>query len=148
MSFTVYYTTARPVTADERATIEAATARLSGGFAWLLCEPPAFWVSDDGRLQGGSKPNFHPHPEDVAAAAAMCGPRGSVETLLEVLCQVSKECGIDWELSHDRSGGPTGRVAGGVADPAAVAMVDEVAAMADAVAGLDPDEFDPANAAD
>ena len=132
----VRYASTRALTAAEFAAVTAAAARYSGGFGWLLCEPPRF-ATADGRAEGSSAPRFHPAAEDLAAAAAVCGPHGTVETLLEVLSQVSRECGVDWELTHDAAAGRIGFVTAGVPDPAAVALIDGVADLADASAAAD-----------
>jgi hypothetical protein len=70
----------------------------------------------DGRLFGGSKPNFQPHPDDAAAAAREGLPDGNLRDLLEVLCQLSRDHAVDWEFSHDYDPGPIGFIRGGVCE--------------------------------
>jgi hypothetical protein len=67
-------------------------------------------------LFGGSKPNFQPHPDDVASAAEEGLPDGTVLDLIDVLCQLSREHGVDWQFSHDYDLGPIGFIRGGVCD--------------------------------
>jgi hypothetical protein len=139
MGFTVYYRSTLPVGPDERAAIKRTTRELCRGRTWLGCEPVHFWETEDGHLEGGSKPNFQPHPDDVAAAAREGLPDGTIRDTLDVLCRLSSDAGIDWEISHDYSDGPVGFVRGGVCDDDVLAQVEAFADLGDYLA----DELEP-----
>ncbi len=36
--------------------------------------------------------------------------------LLEILCELSRQFGVDWEISHNYSDGPLGYIRGGAID--------------------------------
>lgn len=116
MGFSIYYRSTRPVDATEADAIRSSASVLNRGRTWLSCEPVHFFAeTEDAHLWGGSKPNFMPHPDDAAAAAKEPLPDGTVSDLLAILCQISRENGIDWELSHDHAPN-LGRIRGGICD--------------------------------
>jgi hypothetical protein len=110
MGFEIHYRSTRPITRTEAAAIERATKKLVRGRTWLSCEPVILAHEEDGHLGGGSKPNFEPHPDDAAAAAEEGLPDGTTQDLLDILCELSREYRIDWEISHDYSGGQVGHI--------------------------------------
>ena len=115
MGFLISYQLTEPVTAVIEAAMLDATKSLRAGRAWLSCEPP-FLRNYAGVLSGSSKPNFMRHPEDVASAESEGLPDGTLNDLLEILCQVSKQFNVDWEISHDYSDGPLGYIHDGDID--------------------------------
>ncbi|MBN1911152.1 MAG: hypothetical protein JW818_15505 [Pirellulales bacterium] len=116
MSFTIYYQSTKPVPADLHEAIDHDVERLCHGRSWLSCEPIGFSEYHP-YLSGGVKPNFTPHPEDIAAAKAESLPDGTLLDAIDILVELSKTYGIDWEFSHDYDPGPIGHIRGGVADP-------------------------------
>jgi hypothetical protein len=94
----------------------------------------------DGHLFGGSKPNFLPDPDDAAAAADMQSPDGTTLPdgttcdLVDILCKLSRDHGVDWELSHDESPGPIGFIRNGVAEER---LLQQMEAFADLPSILD-----------
>jgi len=97
----------------------------------LSCEPVHFFEgesSDSGRLFGGSKMNFLPHPDDIKAAASEGYPDGDARDLFDVLCLLSREYGIDWEIGHDHVPGPVGYIRDGVCD---AGLIDRAQALVD-----------------
>jgi hypothetical protein len=136
MGLTVNYRSIRPVNKDEADAIRQAASAAGEGRTWLSCEPAHFFRSDpDGYLSGASKPNFLPHPDDVAAAAASCLPDGTVRDLLDVLCRLSREHGVDRALSHDHAP-EIGHIRGGVCDEDALAQIEAIAGMCDILGEL------------
>jgi hypothetical protein len=117
MGFTIYYRSTRRLSRARAKAICKAADALNAGRTWLSCEPVGFFDQKDGRLLGGSKPNFQPDPGDVAAAAAEAIPDGTVRDLIEILCKLSGDFGVDWEFSHDHDPGPIGFIRGGVCEP-------------------------------
>jgi hypothetical protein len=141
MGFTVYYRSTRPVSPAEARAIGRAADELCRGRTWLSCEPVGFSPDrDDGRLLGGSKPNFQPHPDDAAAAAREGLPDGTARDLLDILCRLSRDHGVDWEVSHDHSGGPVGYIRAGVCDAAVASQVEAFADLGDILGDLGLDE--------
>lgn len=147
MGFSIYYRSTRPVSADVAAAVQKAADRASAGRTWLSCEPVQFFAGepeDGGRLLGASKPNFSPHPDDAASAASEGLPDGSVRELFDVLCRLSREYRIDWEIRHDHVPGPVGYIRGGVCDPSLRGLPEALADLAGLIDELEhgepPDE--------
>jgi hypothetical protein len=112
----------------------------------LSCEPVHFFTGgDDGHLLGGSKPNFQPHPDDVASAAREGLPDGSARDMLDVLSRLSRDHGVDWEIRHDHSDGPIGYIRSGTCDDNVLSQVEAFADLADILAdeldGLTDEDF-------
>lgn len=141
MGFTINYRSTRPVSPAEAAAINRTTDEACQGHTWLSCEPIHFHVDDEGFLDGSSKPNFHPHPDDVASAARWGLPDGTARDLLDVLCRLSRDHGIDWEIRHDYSDGPIGFIREGVCDADVQMQVEAFADLAEELGSLSDDEF-------
>src|SRR5690242_4019442 len=125
MGFSIYYRSTRRVTAGQADAVRQAAWALDAVHSWLSCEPVCFFKDlQEGRLLGASKPNFLPHPDDAASAARSGKPDGTVLTLIDILCQLSREHGVDFEVGHDESSGPIGRVRAGVCDPDVLAQLE------------------------
>lgn len=136
MGFTIYYRSTRPVTADQSTSIRHAADTLNVGRTWLSSEPVCFHPDQkDGRLLGRSKPNFDPHPDDVAAARREALPDGTVRDMIDILCRLSREYGVDWEFSHDYDPGPVGFIRNGVCDRRLLELADSFADLGDILAG-------------
>jgi hypothetical protein len=131
MGFSVCYRSISPVGLAQVEAIEQAADNLCRGRTWLGCEPVNFFPQDDGYLFGCSKPNFQPHPDDAASAARSGLPNGTTRDLLDVLCQLSSDHGIDWEISHDYSSGPVGYIRGGVCDAEVLTQIEAFADLGD-----------------
>ena len=147
MGFTIYYRSTEPIESDRANAIRSAARDFNKGRTWLSCEPMSFFADDGGHLLGGSKPNFQPHPDDVASAASEGLPDGTVHDLLDALCQLSQEHNVDWEFSHDADPGPIGFIHNGVADDGLIGQLNALAGLCDALAEImhefdrDPDGF-------
>ena|SRR2546422_1760043 len=128
MGFSINYRSTRPISSAEAESIARAAASANEGRTWLSCEPVHFILGDDGHLLGFSKPNFQPHPDDAASAAREGLPDGTARDMLDVLCRLSRDHGVDWEISHDHSDGPIGFIRRGVCDQP---VLDQVEAFAD-----------------
>ena len=140
MGFSIYYRSTQPVSPEEAAAIRRAADQASEGRTWLSCEPVHFFVEepeDDGRLFGGSKPNFSPHSDDVASAASEGLPDGEVRDLFAVLCRLSRDHGIDWEISHDHEPGPVGYIRDGVCDARLRGLSEALADLAGIIAEVE-----------
>jgi hypothetical protein len=136
MAFSVYYRSMRPVSPAKVDAVEQAADNLCRGRTWLGCEPVGFFRQDHGHLFGGSKPNFQQHLDDVALAARERLPNGTTRDMLDVLCQLSRDHGIDWEISHDHSDGPVGYIRGGVCDAEVLAQIEAFADLGDILGDL------------
>ncbi len=125
MGFTVYYRSTRPVSAAESDVIDEAAGRLCDdrdSFGW---EEVSFDLEcADAYLWGGSKPHPGRHPDDAASAAGEGLAQRRTRDLLDVLCQLSRDHRVDWEISHDFSDGPVGSIRSGVADVEVVAEIE------------------------
>lgn len=142
MGFSIYYRSTRPVTKAEAAALQTAAAQASENRTWLSCEPAHFYPQapeDEGRLAGGSKLNFTPHPDDAASALLLGLPDGNVLDLLQVLCRLSQEHRIDWEFHHDHMSESVGSIRDGVCDPE---LTEAAAVLADVAGALSDFEFE------
>lgn len=88
MGFSVAFELTESVPVEKEAAIVKALESLRHGRTWLSCEPP-FLRNYDGVLSGFSKPNFMPHRDNVASAEAEGLPDGTLNDLLDILCQLS-----------------------------------------------------------
>ena len=79
--------------------------------------------------------------EDVASAASAGLPDGSARDMLDVLCRLSREYGIDWEISHDDSDGPVGFIRAGECDGDVAGRIETLAELAEALGELTDEEF-------
>jgi hypothetical protein len=127
LGFAVSYRSTKPVEPAKYARIQAAIKHAIRGRTWLSSEPACVSRQKDGHLCGASKPNFQPHPDDVAAARTENLPDGTISDVVRILCDVSRTEGVDWELSHDESGGPIGLIRNGIADPDVLAQIESFA---------------------
>lgn len=128
MGFTIYYRSTEPMDRQRASVIRLAADNLNEGRTWLSCEPLNFFNDDDdGRLSGGSKPAFQPHYDDVASAVAEGLPDGTVRDLVDALCTLSQQHGVDWELGHDGDPAPIGFIRRGVADDGLLKQIDALA---------------------
>jgi hypothetical protein len=117
MGFAFYYRSEQPVPEAKAKAVTHAAHDLCRGRSWLMCEPVCFVPGgQDGHLLGASKPNFGPHPDDATEAAISGLPDGTTSDLLDILCRLSREYGVDWEVGHDHSNGPIGYIRAGVCD--------------------------------
>jgi hypothetical protein len=141
MGFTIYYRSTRPVTQTEAEAIQQTAHSACARGTWLGCEPVWFFGRfDGGYLLGGSKPNFTPDPDDAAAAARSGLPNGTTMDMLAVLCQLSRDHGIDWELSHDNDPLPIGLIRNGACDDRARAEIKAYADYSDSLGGWETED--------
>ena len=137
MGFTIYYRSTNPVTEHTRRQVDEATDRLCAGHSWMSCEPVWFFHSADGDqyLEGGSKPNFSLDTDDIDDAEAAGFRDGTIEDVVQVLCELSRTFGIDWVFSHDHDPGPIGFVRDGRPDAELYHQIEMIAALAEAMVG-------------
>jgi hypothetical protein len=91
-----------------------------------------------GHLFGGSKPSLQrPAPENAASAARQGLPDGTVRDLVEVLCALSRDHGVDWEFSHDYDAGPIGFIRRGVCDHRLRSQIEAFADVGAMLSGTD-----------
>jgi hypothetical protein len=112
--------------------------------SWIQCTGPSF-ENEDGYLCGSSRLTPDRDPRDVATARHLSSgaPDGSVLDLLDVLCKLSRQHDIEWEISHDHSDGVLGRIQCGVADEIVRSTFEGLAAMCEGMGDhLSLDDFD------
>lgn len=135
MGLTVYYRSRQKVTPAESETIRRAARVANEGRTWLGCEPVEFFPDHDGHMIGGSKPNFMPHPDDVASTVRAGLPDGTTRDMLNVLCRLSRDHGIDWALSHDHDP-DIGEIRSGVSDESVLAQIEAFTELGDILGEL------------
>ncbi|MGL6073943.1 MAG: hypothetical protein ACRC8S_07265 [Fimbriiglobus sp.] len=134
MGFTVQYRSTEPIDEVLSEAIQRTASDATKGRTWLGCEPVLLSIDDDGHLLGFSKPNFDPHPNDRAAAKLESLPDGTLLDAVDILCQLSREHGVDWEISHDNSfGRPAGYIRDGICDPKLYDELDAYSGMSEAI---------------
>jgi len=141
MSFSIRYALTGPVASETESEIIDAASSLGSGRTWLSCEPPGL-RNFDGILSGHSKPNFMPHPDDVASAQTEGLPDGNLNDLLEVLCQISRQFNVDFEISHEYSDGPVGFIRGGVCDEEVREQCEAFSELADDLLNMEGFDFE------
>jgi hypothetical protein len=125
MGFTIQYESTRPVDEPLARQIEARCEALCEGRIWVSCEP-VFLSADHlrgGHICGGSKPNLHPQPDDIQTVQESGLPDGTFGDLIEVLCTLSSEFKIDWNLGHDFDS-EVGSIQNGTPDRELVTLVE------------------------
>lgn len=135
MGFTVYYQSTESVDPSIKVALGKSLERHIMKRSWISCEPPGFFGGDDvnGILSGGSKPNFMPQPDDYLDPDNR-QPDGTVQDVVDILCDLSSEFGIDWQFSHDHEQGPVGFVRNGVADEDLLHEIKGIAGIGSVVA--------------
>jgi hypothetical protein len=140
MGFSIYYTSTRTLAADEADAVRSAAARANAGRSWLSSEPVNFFPgSQDGKLVGGSKPNFAPHPDEARAAGESGLPDGGPSDIVNILAELSAAHSVDWNLSHDF--GELGTIRSGSVESGLLAQIEAFAGIGDALGELDGGEF-------
>jgi hypothetical protein len=71
----------------------------------------------------------------VASAVRTGLPDGTARDMLDLLCQISRDHGIDWEISHDYSEGPIGTIRAGECDGDVLAQVEAFTDLGDILSG-------------
>ncbi|MFK8114597.1 MAG: hypothetical protein AB8B91_20515 [Rubripirellula sp.] len=116
--------------------------RLSEGYSWLSCEPVTLTQLSGGFLGGASKPNFFPVEVDIDCSSKDGVPDGTVLTLAEVLCTLSREHGVDWEIGHDFESEPIGRISHGKVGEELVEQLEALGSVGDLLENIFDDEED------
>ena len=137
MGVSIWYVSTRPIDPERAEAVVSAARAASAGRTWLSCEPVSLRIDEDGRLEGFSKPNFHPHPDDVASAASKGLPDGTARDMLDILCRLSRDHGVDWEICHDHSDGPVGSINAGECDDVVFERVEVFADLAEILGDID-----------
>jgi hypothetical protein len=130
----VTYRSTRRVNRDKAVAVDQAATVLTHGRTWLSCEPVGFRRDPDGHLSGSSKPAFQVDPSDAASAAEEGLPDGTTRDVLDILCQLSREHDIDWEIGDDYRR-PIGYIRKGVADAKVAEMMEVLAGLRDIFEG-------------
>lgn len=121
MGFSIHFNSTRRIAPRKAESVRRSAEKLCRGRTSLGCEPVTFHAgSTDGHLSGSSKPNLLPADDDCDL------PNGNALDLLDILCQLSREHRIDWEIGHDYSNGAIGYIRKGVCDEAVFAEVQDL----------------------
>ncbi len=131
MGFSIRYCSTETMHPAQAYAIKQHCEQLIGGFLWHSCEPVVLQQQSDGYLTGHSKPNFYPAELDTDTARLDGIPDGTVLTLAEVLCVLSRDHGVDWEIGHDYEPEPIGRISDGVANEDLMEQLATVGSMGD-----------------
>ncbi len=131
MGFSIHYRSTEMMHPARAYDIKQHANELIGGYAWHSCEPVELDQRSDGFLSGRSKPNFFPAECANHPAGADGLPDGTVLTLAEVLCALSREHRVDWDIGHDYEPEPIGRICDGIADDGLIEQLETVGSIGD-----------------
>jgi hypothetical protein len=122
----------RAVTAAEAEAIDEAANLLCDDEA-VGCEPIYFFeclqaVLEElpyppGHLSGSSKISFSAPGAEARIV--------TIHDLINILCQISRDHQVDWEVGHDGHEGPAGYIRSGLADDKLVTEIDRLSAEID-----------------
>jgi hypothetical protein len=140
MGFTVYYQSTESVDKQTRKAIAESLDQLCEGRSWISCEPPGFFggAEKEGHLLGGSKPNFMPAPADFTNPEDKHLPDGTIQDVVDILCQLSNWFDVDWQFNHDHDEGAIGYIRSGAPD---LQLKNEIAGIA-SIGGVVADALD------
>jgi hypothetical protein len=131
MAFSIHYRSSETMHPARAYEIKQHAERLVEGFVWFSCQPVLLQQTTDGYLGGHSKPNFFPAESDPGAPHADGLPDGTIVTLAELLCVLSREHGVNWDVGHDYEPEPIGRICDGIADPELIEQLETFGSMGD-----------------
>lgn len=116
MGFAIHYRSTESMHPAQAFEIKQHAERLIERYLWASCEPVLLHQQTDGHLVGQSKPTFF--PAEINGGSHRCNglSDGTVMTVAEVLCELSREFGIHWEIGHDYEPQPIGVIGDGVVD--------------------------------
>jgi hypothetical protein len=141
MGFAVSYRSSRPVSTEDGRTIVRAALVANQGRSWLSCEPVFLSIEPSGHISGSSKPNFLPDPRDAASAVTQVLPDGTLRDVVGILCKLSVDHDVEWEISHDYETGVIGFIRGGMADEQMLEEIEALADLGDVLSDLGDDQI-------
>src|SRR5215475_11320142 len=99
MGLTISYVSTDVVAPNQADAIRSAAEQANRGRSWLSSEPVSFYAGlPEGKLMGGSKPNFAPQVDDRRSAESSALPDGGPRDVVEILSQLSRKYAVDWQL--------------------------------------------------
>jgi hypothetical protein len=131
MGFAIHYRSTESMHPAQAFEIKQLAERLIGRYLWASCEPVLLDQQTDGRLAGQSKPVFFPAEIDGPTHGLDGLSDGTVMTLAEVLCELSREFGVEWEIGHDYEPDPIGLIRDGVVDDELMEQLETVGSLGD-----------------
>jgi hypothetical protein len=111
---------------------------LSNCHSWVRVICPNL-VDESGYLSGNSRLSPTAEPDDADDARRDGAPDGTMSDLMNILCELSRQFDIEWEVEHDYSEGVLGSIRYGVADDAVREFVEGYDIFLD---GTDDDGFE------
>lgn len=145
MGFSIHYRSTEMMHPARAYDIKQHADELIAGYVWHSCEPLALNQRSDGYLCGCSKPSYFPpecdsHPNDANGL-----PDGTVLTLAEVLCVLSREHRVDWDIGHDYEPDPIGQIRNGIADEGLIEQLETVGCIGDLLDDMLDEQDDEAD---
>ena len=116
MGFSIHYRSTESMHPAQAFEIKQHAARLASGYTWFSCEPVVLEQTSDGRMFGRSEPTFYPVETEADAIHTNGVPDGTVLVLAEILCELSRQHGIDWDIGHSYEPVPFGKIRDGSPD--------------------------------
>lgn len=140
MGFCIQYRSTESMHPATAYAVEQSADHWNSQFAWSLCEPVILKQRTDGRLVGQSDVRFECAAELVADDHSL--PEAILMTLIEVLCRLSFEHAVDWEVNDGEQTGLTGQIREGVADESLVEQIETLDGIGDLFEVID-EQDDP-----
>lgn len=118
------FRSARVVVSSEQAAIEQLLLEQCIRYSWIGTDVPGFFNRDENRLVGRSTEAIGASQPDGTAYKLSRLPGGSLQTVFEILCRLSCEFELDWELSYGRDSDFNFRITDGVGDSQLVELLE------------------------
>ena len=131
MGFSIHYRSTESMHPAQAFEIKQHAEKLVGRYSWGGCEPVLLQQQTDGYLTGQSKPIFFPAEVDSGGADLDALPGGTVLALAEVLCVLSREHDVDWEIGHNYEPEPIGCICNGIADQDLIEQLETFGSIGD-----------------
>src|SRR6266705_1651457 len=121
MGYTLSYRSSHPVGPEQDAAIRQAADSVNQGRTWVLT-----FLRDvrDGHLFGAITYNGKPDGDRAARAASTWPGPFEGKQLLDALCSISRDCGVDWKIRDDTCLRPIGVIHAGVCHADQEAMAE------------------------
>jgi hypothetical protein len=109
MGYTLTYRSCAPVDPEREAAVRQAVDAFNQGRDWILVLRKN---QEDGHLTCSMEPNGGPDDRPAGAVPPWPGPY-EAKCMLDALCGISRDCGVDWEIWATYSLRPVGVIRGG-----------------------------------
>lgn len=138
MSLSIRYRSLEPMHPKLAFQIKKRAAQLNTIYPWAGCESVQLQQGTDGILGGDSTTCFLADPDlDVGINDAAAS---DIAALVDVLCELSREFEVDWQLEHDYETDVVGYIRFGIADAEVLEELETICAIGEMIGEYDEEE--------